>query len=69
MEDLNTQVAALIAQGKQALKTLRIQDSECAFEYATKGKLTPEHFCQAGRVAWDQGESKLALRSSNVKRR
>ncbi|KAL0036437.1 hypothetical protein WJX77_007744 [Trebouxia sp. C0004] len=54
MEDLNTQVAALIAQGKQALKTLRIQDSECAFEYATKGKLTPEHFCQAGRVAWDQ---------------
>jgi len=55
VEDLNTQVAALIAQGKQALKNLRIQDGECAFECATKGKLTPEHFCQAGRMAWDQG--------------
>ncbi|KAL0051718.1 hypothetical protein WJX82_000963 [Trebouxia sp. C0006] len=61
VEDFSTQVAALIAQGKQALKNLRIQDGECAFECATKGKLTPEHFCQAGRMAWDEGESKLAL--------
>ncbi len=55
VEDFNAQVAALIAQGKQALKNLRIQDGECAFECATKGKLTPEHFCQAGRMAWNQG--------------
>ena len=55
VEDFSTQVAALIAQGKQALKNLRIQDGECAFECATKGKLTPEHFCQAGRMAWDEG--------------
>ena len=55
VEDLKPQVAALIAQGKQALKNLHIQDGECAFECATKGKLTPEHFCQAGRMAWDQG--------------
>ena len=37
VEDFSTQVAALIAQGKQALKNLRIQDGECAFECATKG--------------------------------
>ena len=55
VEDFSTQVAALIAQGKQALKNLRIQDGECAFECATEGKLTPEHFCQAGRMAWDEG--------------
>lgn len=61
VEDLNAQVTALVAQGKQALKNLRIQDGECAFECATKGELTPEHFCQAGCMAWDQGESKLAL--------
>ena len=55
VEDLNAQVTALVAQGKQALKNLRIQDGECAFECATKGELTPEHFCQAGCMAWDQG--------------
>lgn len=61
MEDLSAQVAALVAQGKQALKNLRIQDGECAFECAIKGKFTLEQFCQAGRMARDQGESKLAL--------
>ena len=55
VEDLSAQVAALVAQGKQALKNLRIQDGECAFECAIKSKFTLEQFCQAGRMARDQG--------------
>jgi len=36
VEDFSTHVAALIAHGKPALKNLRIQDGECAFECATR---------------------------------